>query len=246
MPDNTGNYITIQQVRDAGVTVGQASDPEVTAAIALAMQTIDRGTGQWFNSRALTIAFEGKNSNVLMLGVPILEIDEIKLNGESVPTPLVNFVIFNSRTYPDDRRNPRIKIMRKERNIYTDTIHKSFHRGAITQIIGKFGFLEQDGSTPLLIQRATLKLAIKYATTDLVNDVAQAGTGPMKRERTDLHEVEYFEPSADAVQVGSGFTGDDEVDKIISMYRAPVGIGGSILDTAKIETVEGFDIDPEY
>ena len=242
MADNTGDYITLQQVRDAGITAGDADDATVLAAIKIWMEFIDQQTGQFFNKRSGTYTFEGRNTDVVFFGAPIIDITAIRMNRESVGTPLDNFMIFNSRDFPDNRRNPKLKIVSKRRNIFTGTSSfKTFHRGTTSEIDGSWGFLEPDGTTPALVQRAVLKLVIKAIRNPLDSTTTTSNQGPLKREKTDLHETEYFEPGKSAVEQGDSSSGDVEVDKIIAMYRRAPIIGGSILDVTTTEEPVQFD-----
>jgi len=205
---------------------------------------MDLQTRWWFNARAKTIRLEGRNSNVLLLPVPIISISEIKLNGDTVGTDLSLFTIFSNRDgIPDDRRNPRIKILSNSQNIFIGRSGRTFHRGAITEMTGVWGFLESNGSTPMLIQRAVTKLVLNAIKNNMVSQVASASTGAKKAERVDLHETEYFQPDDVRGAPSGAISGDIEVDRIITMYRGPMGIGGSILDTPTVEEFEQEDME---
>jgi hypothetical protein len=243
MADNTGPYVTLQQIRDLGLTQAQYPDAQVNAEIKLWSDSFDQWTGQWFNSRAKTIRLEGKNSNVLFLGIPILTVTQIKMNNETVPTALSFFEIFNNRgSKPDDRRNPMIKMLSKSDIIFSQSNSRVFRRGFFTDITGTFGFLEADGTTPQMVQRAIMKLVVR-GLKQPINSTATAGNlGPKKREKTDLHETEYFEPETGSAASGAvSLSGDPEVDKIIGIYKAPMAIGGSILDVPALETTYNDD-----
>lgn len=204
--------------------------------IKLATAIIDRGTNQFFNAKSLTIRLEGNNSNLLLLSIPIISVSSIKLNNDNVSIDLTLAEISISRTIPDDRRNPKIKLRNITENIFKGTTGRVFRRGMWTEIDGVFGFLESDGSTPLLIQKAILKLTIRNIQ-EPTGSIATSGLlGPKKRERVDLHETEYFEPSTGGTSTISS-SGDVEIDRIIGMYKAPLIISGSILDVPIVETV---------
>lgn len=203
-----------------------------------AMAFIDRHTRQWFNARPVTMKVTGNNSTLFQLNVPIISIEYVKLNGDLNPLDVTTYHYGVSRTQPDDRRNPKILMVRQNIDILT-LEPRVFLSERVTEIKGVFGFLEEDGTTPLMIQRAVLKLAVMRA----INDPGTAGLhsagatqkGAIKRERTDLHETEYFNPneaagSRNSGGVGTGLSGDDEIDDIIAAYRSPALIGGSIIE----------------
>lgn len=205
--------------------------------INVAMQTIDLYTGQWFNKREFTgankLKFEGSNTHILHFSVPIIEIISLAINEEDTVMPVEDYRVFNSRTLPDDRRNPRIKLISDSLNIYRTTMGSRsgrFGKFRWQFIEGSFGFLEPDGSTPEGIKWATVRLVMKQLTTDLESDATAAGE--VKREKVDMHEIEYFQSSdgsdSSSGSSGSGaMTGDEEVDKILKMYKAPLAITGT-------------------
>lgn len=213
---------------------------ELQDYILQAMAFIDRHTRQWFNARTFDdskpVLMEGNNSQVLFFPVPILEITAIrKEEGSEILDPLF-YQVFNGRDFPDDRRNPMIKLRQEDDDVLFVSSGK-WMRGVRAVITGIFGFLEADGSTPLMIQRATLKLALIYASKSLGEQAASAAegseVGPIKREKTDLHEIEYFDARAgskDGGNDGTGLSGDDYIDDVIAAYKGPIIIGGTFPD----------------
>lgn len=213
---------------------------DLEAYIKQAMAFIDRHTRQWFNARTFDdtkpVLMEGNNSTVLFFPVPILEIHSIRKEVGSEVLDSNFYQVFNGRDFPDDRRNPMIKLRQEDDDVLFVSSGK-WMRGVRAVITGIFGFLEADGSTPLLIQRATLKLALIYASKSLGEIAAAAAEsgdlGPIKREKTDLHEIEYFDARTggkDSINDGSGLSGDDEIDDVIAAYKGPIVIGGTFPD----------------
>lgn len=218
---------------------GNLSDLEVY--IKEAMAFIDRHTRQWFNARTFDdtkpVLMEGNNTETLFFPVPILEITTLKKQKDSEILAADDYQVFNGRSFPDDRRNPMLKLRRDSDDVMFIGTGK-FMRGVRAIITGIFGFLEEDGSTPLMIQRATLKLSLMYYMRTLGESAEVAANsaelGPIKREKTDMHEIEYFDARAtggkDSSASGSGLSGDDEVDDIIAAYKGPIVIGGTFPD----------------
>ncbi len=206
-------------------------------SIQTSMDFIDEKTRQFFNCRTFDdtnpVKIEGRNSPTLFLGVPIIQIDKLLIN--STDTELTegedfDFVVYNSRSRPqDDRRNPMIKLNvgRGRDSIFIGVTNRLFIRATLTHIEGSFGFLEPNGSTPLLIQRATLKLVFKQLENPLGSSdtIGGSNVGPRKRLKVDLHEEEFFELKD--VTSAASLSGDSEVDRIISTYRSVIGMGGS-------------------
>jgi hypothetical protein len=151
------------------------------------------------------------------------------------------YKVYNSIVYPDDRRNPRIKlVMEDDGSIYTQPFsygrygRLKFRKGRKNQIIsGTFGFVEVDGSTPKLIQRALLKLVIEKLTENLYSSTGSATPdgappllGPLLEERTDGHQKKWGQAGGALKPRAPGLTGitdDQEILDIIRLYKAPVG-----------------------
>ena len=222
---------------------GVPADSAMDSYIAQAMAFIDRHTRQWFNARAGVVKIPGNNSQLAQLQVPIISVSQILLNGNQPPLDLASALIFNGRFTPDDRRNPRIILRRANIDIFA-LEPRILLKDRITEITGVWGYLEADGSTPLLIQRATAKLAVmrklSTAGSSAVTAAGSAGLGPIASEKTDMHEISYHDPrTSDSASLssGTGLSGDDEIDDIIVSYRSAIIIGGSMPDVgARTET----------
>lgn len=208
-----------------------------------AMDLIDESTGQFFNKRDGSFPLKGRNTPLMHFPVPIIEITELKIN--STDTVLTegednDYVVFSGRRSPgDDRKNPKIELNLGNGggSIYTGSItSRRFLQNALTHFTGSFGYLEPDGSTPLLIQRATAILVMKDINEPIGSSLSvTAGTGPLKRLKVDLHEQEFFENSSNKESVKSTASGDAEVDRIIALYRTPIRVGGSFIQVSNNE-----------
>ena len=186
----------------------------LTAKTLAAMQIFDKHTGQWFNKRELIVNFEGAYTRMVHFPVPIIEVNSIKLNDETDVFDAASYIVYASRTLPDDRNNPKIKIKTYDR----------FLKEKLTAIDGAWGYLEPDGSTPVLVKNAIARLVMM----DISTDPTQLTTSPIKSEKTDLHEIQYaVSATSIASEQNSGRTGDAEVDRIIQLYKAPLSIGGT-------------------
>jgi len=201
-----------------------------------AMSFIDEQTGQFFNKRSGVFEIEGSNTPLMLLCVPIIEIQELLINGTD--TALVegannDFVAFKGRQRPqDDRRNPRIKLNMGtgSSGIFDGTYSTGMlAKGTLTKITGSFGFLEPDGSTPKAIQKATTMLVARDINKSIAGtgSSSSSGSGPIKRIKVDLHEKEFFEDKS-ATSKGSVSSGIPQVDQTIAKYKAPILISGSI------------------
>lgn len=241
-----GGYCTIQNVRDDGWDASVYSDEKVQLAIHGASAAIDRMTRQWFEPRYLRSVFNGAKIDKIFMQVPLIAVSSIEIDG--IEQDLTSFLIYNRHlthgiTNPDDRADPHIAwgegrehvdIRRLYGAARFDKARKSvsvFGISGYTELgVGDYaGETVPDsqipysyGSTPIMIARAALKLAIMYMQT-----FEDADEAIMRRriisEKT--RDQSYTLASPSSSESGFGISGDTEVDQIISMYQAPLDLG---------------------
>ncbi len=235
-------YCSLADIRAEGITVAMASDQKVLDTIAVCQEFIDRACKQWFIPKQLVLEVDGTDSDTLHFGVPIIVVDSLKLNNDPNVLDRTLYRVYNQRLYPDDRRNPRIKLIRSDdiRDIFVSPHpfdRLKFRKGRQNQeIIGSFGFLEADGTTPKLITRALCKLTISKLQNPLFTDPAAGPPavppappiiGPLIEEETDDHRQRYGQSGGTISPRRPGLTGitdDQEILDIIRLYRAPIGL----------------------
>lgn len=235
-------YIDVQDVRDAGLDATVADDSAVLAAIQLWQGVLERACRQWFAPKQLTFNFDGNDRDTIFLGVPAITVDYLKINSQTDELDTDLYQVYNSREYPDDRRNPRIKLLHSAQltDIYVAPSvrgERRFLRGHNNQeISGTFGFTEPDDTTPLAIKRALLKLTIEKLSRPLYTPAGSVAPAPsttvagvILSEKTDGHSISYGTAEYTNRRTGgiSGITQDSEILDIIKLYRAPIGVANS-------------------
>jgi len=240
-----GAYVTLAEARLAGIPgptgAGAIADDVVQEQLIRWSEFIDAATKQWFESRYVSMKLDGNDSRTLFLPVPIISVERVYMNSNFTnPIDANLFAVYNRRdSLRDDRRNPMIKLAGSGLGIYNAgdfRMGSMFIRGEQNQQIdGTFGFTEADGTTPKMIKRAVLKLAIRELQGGggtLWNQVAgggsPAGGGMIQSETTDGHTISYnafsIKPTAPGL---NGITNDPEVDRILDLYRAPLKIAAT-------------------
>lgn len=228
-------YVTIADLRNAGVP-NTITDDKITPLITRWSQFVDEATHQWFEPRATELLLDGNTSRVLFLPVPIITLDALYIN-DNFDTPLSSnlYVVYSNKTaLRDDRRNPKISLASSGLGVFDSADFRCgmlFMYGAQNQkMVGTFGFVEADGSTPELIKRAVMKLVIKELQGGGGNLWNQVGNGPQTQgtvtsETTDGHSITYNAFQYKPIPAGlNGITNDPEVDNILMMYRGPIKI----------------------
>lgn len=253
------SYITVSDLRDEGITESMLSDAKAEEKIAYWSKFIDQITGQWFDPRDRTLFLDAKNSSSLVVGHPIIQIDEAYLvsgrgtDYDEDEIDVADIRVYNRHltqglTRPDDRFAPRIEFQVPDWvNTYYQTfdyprIHSRFPTGRlIVKLVGVFGFTElhtgdsvgetaeasqvplSQGHTPYLIERAVMLLVVKdmpqLVDTGFRQDLRSRWA--LTSEKT--ADQSYTLASPASIGQTGGWTGDPEIDMLISMFAYSVG-----------------------
>jgi hypothetical protein len=230
-------YNDVADVRAMGLTDPPFTDAQILEALTTWQMVLERACRQWFYDRELTLQLDGNDSDTLHLGVPIISVEYLKINRSDLELSTDRYEVYN-RQYPDDRRNPKIRLRhsRQLSDIYIapwSLGELKFHKGYRNQEIkGRFGFIEPDGSTPAPIKHAHLKLTIEKLTHpyyvpagEVPPTPSEVYAGVVVEEKTDGHSIKYGSSSYKERRVGlSGITQDPEILDIIKLYRAPIAL----------------------
>ncbi len=203
-------YITIQDIRDEGILLADYSDDRVLEMIILAADYIDLMTGRWFEDLLKTMTLDGTGNKLMVFDVPIISISSIVIGNWSTTPAEIDVTTYRAyNRIPEDRQNPRIKFYEKVKEGVQNV-----------QIVGHFGYVDEDGNTPILIKRAMKKMVIGSLPL-LSSDESEERTQEMKliEERTDGHSYKL----SDLLTEGS-ITGDPEIDDIIERFKRPIRI----------------------
>lgn len=234
-------YLTLEEVRELGLGVDVASDDAVNAAIDLWSKWLDRVCRQWFDIRGpYTFKLDGNNSNTLFVPAAIVDVEYVRINNSEADLDPSHYRVYKGRGDPtDDRKNPRIKILgpHQFRDIFIEPVTSGrldFRLGQQNQEVrGRFGYVEPDDSTPVLIERALWLILVEKLTRPEVSG-GSGGTDPdpepsplvsgiVSEEWTDGHKIKYSVAGGTVGEKRPGLTGtvqNPEVHDIINLYKA--------------------------
>lgn len=231
-------YATIADARAEGVP-NTITDDKIQPLLDRWSSFIDEATHQWFEPRSMELMMDGTESRTLFLPVPIISLDALYINGDFTNPLSTNLygVYANKTPIRDDRRNPMIKLGTTSIGVFDPADFRCgmmfVHGVQNIKLVGTFGFVEADNSTPALIKRAVLKLTIKELLAGggkLWNQVANgpATQGTVTAETTDGHSITYNAFQYKPIPGGlNGITNDAEVDSILVMYRGPLKVSAT-------------------
>lgn len=232
-------YTSVERFRALGMDDEAWPDETIEAAIVTWQSFIERACRQWFYPKELELRIDGTDSDAIHFGVPIISIEEVRINNSSAPLPDGAFRVYSTREL-GDRSNPRIKLLdefSESRDIYTafDTWGaRLFRKGRQNQYVkGVFGYVEDDGSPPPLIVRALEKLVVEKLSAPIFDNpenelpVAPPGIrGIIIEEWTDMHRMKYADAGGPLRPRAAGLTGitlDPEILGILKLFKAPLG-----------------------
>lgn len=231
MATGDGNYVTIADIRAEGVTTATADDTRVGLRIAKWEGIVERITRNVF--RVLEpgpIIFDGNNDRLLHFNLALIEVSEVKINGETTALQASEFRAATGISPPqDDRWNPKIELLgnRTTSTIFT-TSHVRFVKGLDQEVTAKWGFVEPDPDnpggyrTPPAVKQAIIALVIRDLRgyfDQYYLGTANAMNLPKKRERTDDHEIEWTEMKFADGSLMAAIPPD--IREVLGMYRAP-------------------------
>jgi hypothetical protein len=234
-------YISPNQVRNEGINTTKLSDLRLLDLMERAQQYIERECRQPFRPVRMEFAWDGNESGFFPMGVPIIGVDNLKVNYSTTELDHDQYAVYFSPSLASDpgwqdrnnRGNPRIQV---QTSAASDPFHAFGFNGPFRQgkfgagakphkLKGVFGYVEPDGRTPKLISDAMLRVVLATATKMGLGPGANVSSvsGPITRERTDQHEIEYAF-SYTASSMDSPLATSTEVLDVLRRHRAPIGI----------------------
>jgi hypothetical protein len=208
-------YATLQDMRDEGVTLEEARDGRVIAALLEATEAIDKACGWFFEPRDLGFALSGRDSPILELPVPPIRVNNVRVGTQEctaeefakVGAPVVGPQFYAPKLIRRSGFFPK----------GTDNVW----------VFGRWGYTvpsatNSDGATPLEIRRAALMLARRYLPTLGSDEAVQRSTHWRVVEERTRDQSYRLEARGDGP-----LTGDPEVDAILLAYRRPMGLGAA-------------------
>lgn len=239
-------YVTVAEVKNEGLP-STYSNSRISAAIIRWQQFIERACRQFFDARAATVDMDGNDTDTLFLPMPLISVSALYVNDDfDHAVPASTYRAYTQRgPVEDDRRNPKIRILRATTvfdPLYSRGGGVRFLKGSRNQrVVGTWGFTEEDGTTPLLIKRALIKMVIIDLTAQgaspggLYGDVTASPdpAGSVTSETTDGHVISFGNDATlpDESRTGlTSITKDEEITKILEAYKGPivVAVPGSV------------------
>jgi hypothetical protein len=216
-----GAYVTVDELRDEGAA-STVSDERLAELAEGASRFVDRVTGLFFELRkAQTYRLDGEDSPVLELPAPCITLTSVTISGAAV-TDLTTSVVNRNRRETDDFWHPRLEWVtqytRSERAFGVASRVRRWPRGQQNVVVvGDFGFVEADGSTPRLIRRAVRLLVIAIATPAGAMSTEQQNASRIVSESFGNYSYTLSDTALAASQ--SGVTGQAEVDAILLQFE---------------------------
>jgi hypothetical protein len=228
-------YATVAQLRTEGLpgsSTTWVTDAQALILLERASQLVEKLTRNLFYEVSGTYIFDGNNSYLLHMPIPIIEVTSLTINNETSALATNEYRAYIGRLLPqDDRHNPKIELRRSAQpSIYTGFSPKKFLKGYDQTVVGKFGYLESDNTIPAAINECVMAI-VMMTWQDLytrfgIGDSGGGGgptiLGPMKREKTDDHEVEWWQ--TDTAFQEQNLVVPSYIHGRLKLYQAPMSM----------------------
>jgi hypothetical protein len=215
-------YATVGDLRAEGLPgdeTNSVTDDQAKILLGRASDLVEAETNNnIFYEVSGTYIFDGNNSYLLHLPIAVIEVTSLKINNETTELPTTDYRVYNGKVPPQDhRKNPKIELRRSAApTIYTRSRSRSFLKGYDQTVVGKFGYVEENGDPPAIINECVIAIVMMTHKTLYERfgfDTGGGGgpgpmAGPLKREITDDHEVEWWQPD----------TGNTEQNMVVPQY----------------------------
>jgi len=220
-----GLYCSVQDIRDEGISVSELSDVRAILLIKHWQQWFDSATRNFFTVKEATVDIDGNGTSYLHLPVPIISCTSLYINDDMAnAVDTSEYRVYNQRgPVVDDRHNPKIRLTSgSTSSVYTTGSSGIFQKGLLQRIVGSWGYVEPDDTTPIPVQRAVKILVVATYQTIAEGEVDQMVIGRKVEEVTDRHRIKF----ADLYDSLSAWnpSGLTEVDMAIRMYRSPIRV----------------------
>jgi hypothetical protein len=223
-------YATIEDVRDEGLPTeanGGPNDTLVARWLLEAQAIVHDVTRNRFEPVSGTFVFDGTNTHLLHMPLPIISVTSLTVNGNEAALDTSLYRVYNGQDLPqDDRRNPKIELRTPRFLTITSALPlfstRVFRRGYDQTVVGTWGYTESDGSVPILIRRATVAIVMTMSD-QLYTKFAGGrghGIGPVTREKTDGHELQFGTLIRD---VGK-YVLPTDIENLLLSFKAPITI----------------------
>jgi hypothetical protein len=215
-------YASVAEVRAEGVSSASAADARVLALIDEATRTIDRVTGQYFESRQATYRFDGRGTPTIELPVPPIRLSSLRVDYEGrQPFPFLSGYPFEFSLDPTSLVIVGAPVRPNFDGARLTMRHGLFfpkgHGNVSAE--GAWGYTEDDGTpggcTPPAVKRACILLVLR-GLLPLADDAAFEARSRWRILEERTRDQSY---RLDANRGGGlWLTGDPEVDTLLTPY----------------------------
>lgn len=220
-----GLYCSVQDIRDEGLSASELSDSRAIMLIKHWQQWFNANTRNFFTAKEIMVDLDGNGSSYMHLPVPIITCTALYINDDMTNAVSADYYrVYNQRgPVVDDRHNPKIRLTSSNvGTIFESSSSGIFQKGLRQRIVGTWGFVEDDDSTPIPVQRAIKILVVATYQTIAEGEVDQMIVGRKVEEVTDRHRI-TFTDLYDKIGAWNP-AGITEVDMAIRMYRSPIRV----------------------
>lgn len=173
------------------------------------------------------LSFRGYNHWRLPLPEPLYGLESMTVDSD----PYDFGVLRVSGAVGSARRNPKIEVLQEAITIFNRPLRAELiPSDLITEVSGIWGFVDNGTlSAPRLLRLAAAEEALSaFGETPSSGGGGAPVVGPVKRERTDMHEIEYAVDVSGGTRSGGLSLMSLKTRETLSMHRAPLALDAPV------------------
>jgi hypothetical protein len=186
--------------------------------------TIERHVGVHYSPVWQSRRTRGRGAEILQLSEPLYGLSALYVNGSTTAATLSDYRVHG---YPDALWNPKIEAWRGTADSIWDLGTTGFFSPGWEQTVdGVWGLFDSTTFGP----PEPVRVGAVIAGVVMALDAASSGGssvagGPLRREKTDYHEVEYAVSASASSSSMIALLRDARIRDVLNTWRRPLGIG---------------------
>lgn len=210
----------VQDVKDAST---HTSIPAILRVLREWRDTIERYAGVHYSPVWQFRRLPGRGGEIFQLSEPLYGLSALYVNGSTTAATLSSYRVHG---YPDALWNPKIAAWRgASESIWDLGVSATFEPGWEQIVDGCWGLFDPASLGPPEPVRFGAVVAGAVMALDAASGSGSVAGGPLRREKTDGHEVEYAVSASASSGSMIALLRDRRIKDVLDTWRRPIGIG---------------------
>lgn len=211
-------YALVQDLRDEGLSTAY-SDARAQQELERWRDIVHLHCRQRFFPVLEDRRVKGRDTRLVQLQEPLYGLRSISCGGVALSAGTVTV----TGATGTERRDPKLEMFSSQGGIYARNSADAFPSHLPIVVSGVWGFVEPETlGAPIILRDAVVRGAI----ISLTGSFSGASSALLKSEKTDDHQVQYATEVRPLRVGGLSILRDPAIREVLTLLRAPIGIGG--------------------